>query len=256
MTVQAIEESFREKVSREISLIPEGVGRYRVLTPFTFDDGDHLVILLKSETGRWLITDEGHTFMRLTYEIDETNLKKGKRQTVISDALSLYNVDDRDGEFAIQVHGDNFGDSLFSFIQAILRISDVALLTREFVKSTFMEDLFSFLSETVPESRRQFDWHDEKHDPDAKYTVDCRINGSPKPLLIFGLPNDDKVQVVTITLLQIEKWGTKARSLGIFEDQEAISRKVLARFSDVGDKQFSSLAVNKDKIAAYLGEAL
>jgi hypothetical protein len=35
-----------------------------------------------------------------------------------------------------------------------------------------------------------------------------------------------------------------------------VNRKVLARFSDVIEKQFSSLGANKDRIAAYLVEAM
>jgi hypothetical protein len=73
-----------------------------------------------------------------------------------------------------------------------------------------------------------------------------------KPLYIFALPSDDRVSVATIALLQFERWGLGFRSLGIFEDQEQTSRKVLARFSDVCEKQFSSLSANKDRIAKFL----
>ncbi|MDZ7814842.1 MAG: DUF1828 domain-containing protein [Planctomycetota bacterium] len=67
--IQAIEAEFKQKVCDEISLHQEGVDRYRVLTPFCFDDGDHLCILLKRSESHWLLTDEGHTFMHLYHAV-------------------------------------------------------------------------------------------------------------------------------------------------------------------------------------------
>ena len=96
----------------------------------------------------------------------------------------------------------------------------------------------------------------QPHDPDGKYLVDCKLNGMARPVFIFALSSDDRVRDATIALLQFERWGNSFRSLGIFEDQEQINRKVLARFSDTCEKQFSSLAANRDRIARFLQEAM
>lgn len=256
MSVETIVKDFKQKVCDGLQLCAEGMDRYRVFTPFLFEDGDHLAIVLKREQNRWVLSDEGHTYMHLTYDLDEKDLQKGTRQKIITSALTAFSVDDRNGELVIGIQDERYGDALYNFVQALLKITDISFLSRERVRSTFMEDFRSFMEEKLPDNRRKFDWNDAQHDPDGKYIVDCRVNGMARPLLVYALPGDDKVRDATIGLLQLERWGVQFRSVGVFEDQEQINRKVLARFSDVCEKLYSSLAANKDRIEKYLEEAL
>jgi hypothetical protein len=197
------------------------------------------------------LSDEGHTYMHLSYSMDTDSLRRGTRQKIITNALSSFNVDDLGGELRLSIKDEEYGDALYSFIQALLKITDVSYLSREYVHSTFLEDFREFISDIVPEKRRKFDWYNDQHDPKGNYPVDCRINGMPNPLFVYALPSDDKTRDATIALLQFEKWNMTFHSLAIFEDQENIGRRVLSRFSDVCEKQFSSLG-DKSRIERYL----
>lgn len=75
-------------------------------------------------------------------------------------------------------------------------------------------------------------------------------------MMVFVLPSDGRVRDATNSLFQFERWSIPRCSTSIYEDQEEVNRKVLARLSDVCEKQFSNLGTNKDRIAAYLNESL
>ena len=255
MTSDQIVASFREKVCGNIGLLQEGIGRYLVDHPFMYDDGDCLEIALRERDGHWELTDEETPYMRLTYDIDEAALRRGTRQKIIAKALAMFRVEDRDGELVLPVPEDRFGDALFSFIQAILKITDVSYLNRERVRSAFREDLRTLLTDIVPGDKLIPGWNHKEHDPRGHYSADYLIEHPARPVVVFGLLGDAGTRDATISLLHYEKWELGVRSLVVFENQEAIGGRVLARLTDVADRQYSSLAGNKDRIRRHLAGA-
>jgi len=255
MNIRSVREDFKARVCEQVDIRPEGNERFVVSTPFRFEDGDHFVIVLKRENGSWVLTDEANTLMHLSYELDD-DIMEGNRGEIVSNSLAGFSVENRGGELVTPIEEGRFGDALFSFIQALAKVTDVSFLSRERVASTFMEDFRTFVRSRVPEDRLRFDWFDERHDPDGKYPVDARINGMRRPLFVYALQGDSKVRDTTISLLTFEKWKLPFQSMAIFENQESVARPVLAKFTDVCEKAYSSLEANKDRIAAYLDEVL
>jgi hypothetical protein len=119
-----------------------------------------------------------------------------------------------------------------------------------------MEDFTEFIQQFIPSDRLYINYFNEEHDPNRMYPVDFCINKMEKPVFLFGIPNNDKAKDVTVNILQYERWRLKFRPVAVFENQEEINRKVLARFSDVVDRQFSNLFSNKERIKDYIEEIM
>jgi hypothetical protein len=254
MEISDIQKDFKEKVCKEIRLIPEGLSRYIVSHPFTFDDGDHYIVILKKIGEDWSLSDEGHTIMHLSYE--DIDLRHGGYKEIIENTVSAFSLENKQGELLIHIPEERFGDALFSFIQALIKISDIKYLQRERVRSLFMEEFIGFLGETIPQQFRQFDYFHPEHDPQRVYTIDCLLKSKNRPTFIFGIPSDSKCQTATNIIYWWEKQQTLFDVMAIFENQEDINRKVLARFSDVCGHQFSNLPTNRDRIKGYIGQVL
>ena len=255
MNTTDVERAFKESVCAEVELASSGLDRYIVHVPFTFDDGDHYVVLLKREDGQWVLSDEGHTFMHLSYHLPEFD--RGTRRRVIDHVLARQGVEDAEGELRLRIPEDRYGDALFSYLQAITRITDVSFLTRERVRTTFLEDFRELIQQAARDRQVQFDYAHPVHDPEGRYTVDAYVNGTAdRQVLAFAIGNDDQCRDATITLYRWESWGEKFHPIAVFRDQTEINRGVLARFSDVAERQFSSLETARERLPSYLADLL
>src|ERR1700691_5408983 len=125
MNSQSIKEDFKARVCEQVDLQQEGEGRFRVLTPFRFEDGDHYSIVLKREGENWILSDEASTLMHLSYWLEEEDIESGNRQEIIQGSLASFFVENRHGEFVVPVSEGHFGHALFNFVQALAKVTDI-----------------------------------------------------------------------------------------------------------------------------------
>ena len=121
MTIEAMERDFRRAASEQVRVAPEGPRRYRVFTPFRFDDGDHLAIALKREDEDWVLSDEAHTCMRFGDDLGEAALRRRLRG-----AAPPFRVEDRGGELALRIPDERYGEALSAFVGVLLGIAEAA----------------------------------------------------------------------------------------------------------------------------------
>lgn len=136
----------------------------------------------------------------------------------MSNAVSNFGITETKGVLTAVIGSEDSGNVFFNYIQGLIKITDVSYLSRENVRSTFLDDFNSFIAEHTPKNRIEFNYYDKENDTRKLYSVDCKLNGMPKPLYIFAINSDDKCNLATICLYQHEKWNRNFRSVSIFED--------------------------------------
>ena len=125
MNIGSMERELRSQVAAKIRLEAEGPDRFRVFTPFVFDDGDHLAIVLRKDDVGWVLSDEGHTYMHLARDLDEPDSTDGTRRKIVSDVLTAFGIKDRGEELILRVRDHHYGDALYAFVQGLLRVAGV-----------------------------------------------------------------------------------------------------------------------------------
>ncbi len=248
LDVARIEETLCKSMCADVRLHPRpGEERIMVETPFTFDDGDAYSLFLEPlPSGGVRITDCGHTLMHLSYSLDVDKLRSGTRERLFGKILDDGGVQDQAGELMLDSPLDQLGPNVFRFGQALTRIHDLNFLNRVRVESTFYDDLREAVLGIVPGDKVRQDYVLPNQPGAEDYVIDFHIQGPKEPIFLFGIPNKDKVMLTTIIIEHWLREKVPFDSLLVFEDQQKMPRKDLARLSNVGGEMVSSLDARDD----------
>lgn len=244
--------SIRKSICEEVDVFQEGIGRFAIDTPFGFDDGDSFVIVLENREDEWYITDEGHTFMHLSYDDSDDLLENGQRFEHFSSVLHTHRMQNNSGELIMRVDDLQFGNALFTFIQALNKITTIVMFKKDTVASMFKEDFKEYMK-VFFHGDCEFNYYNKEHDSDGKYVIDCFVGGE-KPILVFALSSKYKCQDAIISCMKFKEWNIPFTSIGVFEESEKIGNKIQAQSMDTFDKQFSTLYSAKDGLDYYLNK--
>lgn len=249
MDEAVISAKLRRSVGAEINLRAEGIDKFYVSTPFRYEDGDHIELYLKTAKGRLVLTDDGLTLMKLSYDVPEYD--SSARNKIIERVLITENVSNDEGALVLETTEEELGSACLSLIEAILKISDVAYLKKEVVRSVFFEEFKIFIEQRITNRQVRFRHNFPDTDPHGTYPIDCVIQNGGLPLFSFAVTSDSNCRDATITIMHYEK-VMEFHSMVVFEEQESIGRNALARLTDVCQRQFSNLSGNRDRIVEHI----
>jgi hypothetical protein len=239
-------------LAQEVQLHARGDGEAQVEVPFYFPDGDGLVVYIRQmPDGRYEVTDKAHTLLHLSYHLDIGRLRDGTRANVLEQIRLRHGLDDREGELVRPaVTRAEIGHAVFNFVQALLQVSDIRMLERDIVRSTFREDLEQLILERFPTAQQ--DYTDAEHDPDGRYPIDYVLNGVKRPVAVFGVAGEESALKALVIAEKWQSWRRPLRLVAVEDEQQKLGRTTVAWLSDNFDKQFSTLHGNEEGVVAYL----
>ena len=246
--LSSLEQRLCEALCQDVRFVTRPDGALMLRTGFEFPDGDRFPIhVAELVSGGIRLSDRGHTLMHLSYEHDMDAFLKGTRGALLDQIVTEANIH-RDGAvLSVSTSIEELPQAIFRYGQALTRIYDLSFLSRSGVRSTFYDDLADILSGLVSDDRIQADYIPVNVPNADAYPVDYRIAArEDTSLFLYGIPNRDKARLTTIMLSHFHRHQLEFDSLLVFEDQEEIPRRDLARLSDVGGEMISSLNAQDD----------
>ena len=252
MIADVIKPAIESALAEDIGLREISDREVQVYVPFYFPDGDGLVVHVRSANGGYEVTDRAHTLLHLSFHMDIERIRaEGTRSSLLERIRGRHDIEDRDGELVAITDAAGIGRTVFSFVQALLEISDLRNLDREIVRSTFREDLDQLLTTHFADLKRAYSH--PRHDPQGEYPIPYFMNGTVRPLAIFDVGTDDAALRAIVIATQYRSWGSNDMLfVAIEQDQEKLSRRNVSWLSNAFDKQFATLAGNEEAIVGYL----
>lgn len=231
-----------------VRLVERPNGRTMLETPFTFPDGDGYPVYVEpTRTGGIRLGDGGNTLMRLSYETEVDGIRRGARARLLEQVLRENGIEEDRGEFYLESSLDSVGDAVFRFGQGVTRIHDILFLNRGRVSNDFYEKLQRILKEILPPERIEEDYLEARLPAAEDYRIDYHVpRTSGDSLFVFGIANRDKARLTTIILERLLRHDIPFDSLLVFDDQQQVPRRDLARLSNVGGEMVASLDARED----------
>lgn len=114
---------------------------YEVTTPFLNSCNDYMQLYVKQEDNTIYFTDDGYTISGL--EMTGVTFT-GKRKKQLESILRQYGVALDGKELTMKAKPNQFAQKKHSFIQCMIRVDDMYMLSRSKVSSYFIDDIQTF----------------------------------------------------------------------------------------------------------------
>lgn len=226
----------------------------QVFAPLYHEDGDMMDVFLDlpkdadlSADRRIRLSDHGMTLMRLSYSFD---LDTPNKEKIFQRILLENGVSEDDGEIYMEAGAESLYPALMQFSQAIGKVCNMRLFRRETLNSLFEEMLEEFIQGTLARYQPTPSVCPIPERDDLEVDWQFKPNGTP--LYLFGVKDNARARLATISCLEFQRNKLPFRSMVVHEDFDKIARKDKTRLTSACDKQFTSLDDFRQNAEQYL----
>lgn len=226
-----------------LSFENRGLDRYLIHTGYRLYDGDELHIVLKKDSGEWILSDEGHTMMWLSYE--DYNLTDSRTST-LNKTLASNCAELVDGRIIIRCEGREPSACLQSMVQALLQTADLIYLNKQTIRSTYQEDVRSMLTEQLGELCK---FNERIVKGNEEYVIDAVIDAKC-PIYVFFVSNRERCKDALVTMLSLGlRYNMEFVSLAFMDDSVDIKVEDRRKIVNQTDKIF--FGTPKEAVGRY-----
>lgn len=246
MGVDEIISGMKKAMCSGFSTEPRGINAFMIHTGFTYPDGDELHIMLRQKDGTWILTDDGHTMMWLSYE--NVNMT-ASRMALLTKTLGYNYISFDEGQMWVAVDSFNSGNALKSMIQALVQAADILYLNRQNVQSTFSEDVKELFREVLGD---RCEFNKKIKSGKDELTVDIYVE-SDVPLLIFTITSLERCKDASYSILSLtHEYNKDFTSVSVIDDKVDITKEDRKRISNRSDRVFFGLPGKDDELPRFL----
>lgn len=245
--IENVINSLKVQFSNKVRVELKRPNIYQLFLPFYYEDGDMMEIYLQEENGLWKICDYAMTLMRLSYqyEIDTANKEKVFQKIILEN-----NLQEEDGNIFLFTKEEEIYPSLMQFVTGISKVSSMKYFKREIIASLFYEELNNYILNELKNYKPVKEVFPLKEREDLE--VDYALYPNGHPVYLFGVKDNAKARLVTISCLEFLRANLKFRSFVVYENFEEVSKKDRTRLTNACDKQFTSLKDFQENALIFL----
>jgi len=229
----------KEQFNNQIAFQEKRPGVLQLIAPLYHEDGDMIDIFLETgngQGGKTRICDYGMTLMRLSYSFD---IDTENKERIFHRILAENQIGEDKGNLYVDVKPEGLYPAILQFAQAVAKVTNMRLYKREIIQSLFYE----LLAEFIEESLRNFNPRPSTFPIESRddLEVDYQFDIKPRPVFLFGVRDNAKARLATISCLEFQRSKIPFKSFVVHEDFENLGRKDRSRITSAADKQFVSL---------------